>query len=370
MSAGRTIITIAVIVVAVLLLMSPSVQSVLKDILSSPFRPRYPEEASFTLERTLTIDANGGTVQGFTIDMPEPMNIAENGQPLQVIHSVDYSVEVERSMRYGHNWTVWNYDTPFSDKRTLTATYEVTARTVIWDIDSGVSGNISDVPANLSQQYLQNEWVIWSQDPLEPESSKLSHLSQLSKLSKEIVGDEDNVYLVLRSIYDWMRDNISYSASSGHPQNATETMSTRRGDCDDQSILFCALARAAGVPAWLQLGAMYVSYERSWGGHAWLQAYIPLKEGGGETVVIDPVNGEFMVFRPNRFAEFTDDGNIDHLEDYYYIFSSMVSSGTEAELYDSYEALSYKESEKKVSQGSVLAMGVTPGERFLAPSRT
>lgn len=367
-SAGRAIIAIAAIVVAVLLLMTPSVQNVLKDIITSPFRPRYPEETSFTLERTLTIDANGGIVKSFTIDMPEPMNIVENGQQLQVIHSVEYSVDVGHSTRYGHNWTVWNQDVPFSGKRTMTATYEVTARSVIWDIEPAASGNISDIPAELSQQYLQNEWVIWSQDPSETESSQASHLSQLSKLSQEIVGDEDNVYLVLRSIYDWMRDNISYSTSSGHPQNATETMSTRKGDCDDQSILFCALARAAGVPAWLQLGAMYVSYEKSWGGHAWLQAYIPLKEGGGENVVIDPANGEFMVWRANRLAEFTDDGDADHLMDYYYILSMM--SGTEADLHDSYEPLSYKESEKKISRGSVLAMDVMPDERFLASSRT
>ena len=367
-SAGKAIIAIAAIVVAFLLLMTPSVQSVLKDMITSPFRPRYPEETSFTLERTLTIDANGGTVQSFTIDMPEPMNIVENGKQLQVIHSVEYSVDVERSTRYGHNWTVWSYDTPFSGKRTMTATYEVTARTVIWNIDPAASGNISDIPIELGQQYLNNEWVIWSNDPYEPESSKASHLSQLSKLSQEIVGDEDNVYLVLRSIYDWMRDNISYSASSGHPQNATETMSTRKGDCDDQSILFCSLARAAGVPAWLQLGAMYVGIEGRWGGHAWLQAYVPLKEGGGENVIIDPANGEFMVWRANRFAEFTDDGDAEHLEDYYFILSMM--SDPESDLYDSYKPLSYKESEKKVSQGSVLAMDVMPGERFLASSRT
>jgi transglutaminase-like putative cysteine protease len=347
---------IAAIVVVLLLLMTPSVQSVLKDIITSPFRPRYPEEASFTLERTLTIDAHGGTVQSFTIDMAEPMNIVENGQPLQIIHSVDYSVDVERSTRYGHNWTVWSDDVPFSGKRTMTATYEVTARTVIWDIDAAASGNLSDIPVELEQQYMHDEWIILPEHP------------DVVRLSKDIVGDEDNVYLVLRSIYDWIRDNIAYSTSSGHPQDALETMSKRKGDCDDQSILFCSLARAAGVPAWLQLGAMYVTFEKSWGGHAWLQAYVPLRDGGGEAVVIDPVNGEFMVWRPNRFAEFTDDGDAEHLKDYYYILS--MRSGAEADLYDWYEALSYKESDKKVSQGPVLAMDVIPSDRFLVPSRT
>ncbi len=359
-SAGKRIAAIVAIAAVVILLMTPSVQSVLEDIITSPFKPRYPEEASFTLKRTLTVDAGGGTVKSFNIDMPEPMNIVENGNRMQTINSVEYSVDVAHTIRYGHNWTVWSDDVPFSGRRTITVTYDVTARTVLWDIDATTSGNISDIPEALKEQYLRDEWKMTPDHP------------DVGSLSREIVGGERNVYLVLQSIYGWMRDNVKYpiSSSSGSPQTALETMESRVGDCDDQSILFCSLARAAGVPAWLQLGALYVGIEDNWGGHAWLQACVPLKSGGYENVVIDPVNGEFLVWRPNRFVEFTDDGNATHLVDYYYIYNASIVSGTNSVLYDSYEALSYEESERKVSQGSVFVLGVRPPGMCLVPLRT
>jgi hypothetical protein len=114
--------------------------------------------------------------------------------------------------------------------------------------------------------------------------------------SQAIVGNETNVYQILKAIYDWMTINIDYPqvSTSGEPQSARETLLTRVGDCDDQSILFCSLARAAGVPAWLQMGVLYVSAEGSWGGHGWLQAYVPLASGGGVNVTIDVVNKDFM----------------------------------------------------------------------------
>ena len=61
------------------------------------------------------------------------------------------------------------------------------------------------------------------------------------------MGNETNSYQVLKSIYDWMTVNIRYPTGStgGEPQSAVQTLLTKVGDCDDQSILFCSLARAA-----------------------------------------------------------------------------------------------------------------------------
>jgi hypothetical protein len=186
--------------------------------------------------------------------------------------------------------------------------------------------------------------------------------------SKSIVGNDTNVYVVLKDIYDWMTANVAYSTtSSGEPQGAAETLRTRVGDCDDQSILFCSLARAAGVPAWLQMGALYVNAEDSWGGHGWLQTYVPLASGSGEKVTIDVVNHDFMVYRPNRLVDFTDDGVAAHLNDYYYTFyttfdPSTYNGGEGPHYLEMYEPLSYVESSKKVSAGGVYSFDemITP----------
>ncbi len=254
-----------------------------------------------------------------------------------------------RTVRYGQNWVTW-YGSSFSGQKakTSTATYEVTVYTHIWDIDKEKSLNVSDIPSSLKATYLHDEWKMDMSS------------SEIVATSNSIVGTETNVYQILRDIYNWMTANVRYptTTSGGEPQSALETLSSRVGDCDDQSILFCSLARAAGVPAWLQMGALYVNAENSWGGHGWLQAYIPLRSGGGENVTIDVVNKDFLVFRPNRFVDFTDDGAGDHLSDYYYTFYTTYDPKTYApgsgpEYSEAYVKISYVESSKKISQGAV-----------------
>lgn len=358
---------IAVIIIVALLLINPSVQGVLKNIITSPFTPRYPEEATFSLERTLTVSANGGEVIGYSFDIPEPMNISQNGYQIQTINSVQYEPEVEVSTKYGQKWVNWTGgDLEGNQERVMTATYVVNAKTHIWTIDASSSGTVDDIPSDLKQQYLHDEWKINMTDPA------------IVSLSNQIVGEETDVYTILRGIYDWTVANIRYPsvALGGEPQSAVETLQSGVGDCDDQSILFCSLARAAGVPAWLQLGALYVNIDDSWGGHGWIQTFIPLNGSEGEKVVIDTVNKDFLVWRPNRFVEFTDDGVASHLTDYYYTYtvtydSSTYTGGRAPKYSESYTALFYDASDRKVSQGSVynIEYAIRPADTCLAPSR-
>jgi hypothetical protein len=110
------------------------------------------------------------------------------------------------------------------------------------------------------------------------------------------------------------------------------------------------------------MGALYVEAESSWGGHGWVQAYVPLASGGGENVTIDVVNKDFMVFKSNRFIDFTDDGNGTHLSDYYYTFSTTYDPTTydlgKVPMYsDEYTSLGYEESTKTISRGNTYSMG-------------
>ena len=344
--ALRAVIVIAVIIIVALLLLTPAAQGFLRDLIASPFRERYPASATFTLERSVIIDPNAGEVVGYNVDISVPDTIMQNGYTLQEVTSINYSPSVTTSeVRYGQDWITWDSNETFSGHaRELTATFQMTVSTHVWDIDESNSLTISDVPAPLKAQYLNDEWKIEMTDP------------SVVATSKAIVGSETDVYLILKNIYDWMLKNIDYPTftSSGGPQSASYTLSSGVGDCDDQSILFCALARAAGVPAWLQMGALLVTAENNWGGHGWLQAYVPLAGGGGERVTIDVVNKDFLVFRPNRFVDFTDDGNADHLTDYYSInIISYNSSRPPPSFTETYTALSYHESSEKITRGTV-----------------
>ncbi len=358
-------------VVIIMLLLTPAVQTFLMDLVTSPFKPRYPESATFSLERSLTVDANGGEILHYDLDICEPSSISQNGYPIQNVSSVSYSPQLSfHETRYGQNWVGWN-GSSLSGNGTVThtATYQVTVYTHIWDIDRESSLSVDEIPGWLKDSYLHDEWV--ESDAFGNVRGHKIDMSSATivSASQSIVGNETDVYQVLRNIYDWMVDNVRYStaSSSGEPQTALETLHLRSGDCDDQSILFCSLARAAGVPAWLQMGALYVSADDSWGGHGWLQAYIPLASGGGENVTIDVVNRDFLVFRPNRIIDFTDDGVGDHLSDYYYTFQTTYDretyrGGSSPVFSETYVKLSYSESSKKISQGGVYHM-----ERIMPP---
>ena len=106
-------------------------------------------------------------------------------------------------------------------------------------------------------------------------------------------------------------------------------MAKKIGDCDDFSILFASIARAAGIPAWLELGRIpaFITTSsgcelRDWGGHAWVNALVPLSDGSITVVNIDLANSYFMWMPPYRVSDWVDDGNGDNLYSYYYLFSS------------------------------------------------
>jgi hypothetical protein len=231
---------------------------------------------------------------------------------------------------------------------TVTVTQKVTQTLHRWDLDEGVVQGRDQVPQALIDRYLDDEWQIIVDDPI------------ITDLRQQIVGDETNVYLIARAIYDWMLDHVEYPNQiiSGIPKSSLETYADREGDCDDQSILFCALARSAGVPAWLQLGAIYDRSAGTMGGHGWVQMCMPT-EAGNVNVTIDIVNRNFLVWMPNLFCEYTDDGNGTALENFYHPISitydpSSYAPGETPQFISSWDVLSYEESEEKVTLSTVL----------------
>lgn len=361
-TAGKVVVIIAVIVIVVILLLNPGVQSLLKSIFVDPFQQSYPEYATFTLRRTLTIDANGGTVYNYTIDIPMPPDLSENGNLLQEVQSVSAQPNPSVEERYGLEWMQWEGAGPVGqNSHSISITYQMRVSTYIWNLESGDVGNISDIPDSLKDAYLGDEWRII-----------VDHPSILQR-SEAIVGERTNVEEALRAIYDWVVDNVDYPSSSTIlPKTSLETLSSGVGDCDDQAVLFCALARAAGIPAWLQVGVLYDPFWQDWGGHAWVQAYLPLGNGGGVNATIDTVNRDFLLWRPNRFADFTDDGDADHLEDYYLSFHCSYDPASypdgETPIFGhEFTALEYQESDSTVRPDDFNTASVLLCHWFISP---
>ncbi len=344
---GKTLVVVAVILVVVLLLLLPPTQDLLRKYLVDPFSPQYPEEVHMEFVRTLTLDANGGVITSYTVDLPRPVSIVDDSNHLQKVDRLTVSPP------YDHLWDNGTYDSMFWEGEdlygtfTLTMTMEVTQSLKVWKFDEEKVLDKDAVPLYYQDSYLDDEWRIIVNDP------------EIEALREDIVGNETNVYLIAKAIYDWIDENVDYYIwnTVDGPLSSLQTLEELKGDCDDQSILFCALARSAGVPAWLQLGAVYSSGNGEMGGHAWVQMFMPT-EDGGTNVTIDIVNDKFLVWMPNLFCEYTDNGNADDLYNAYHHVRYSIPDSTPLNhrpLYtETWEMVSYEESEETVTLEMVM----------------
>jgi len=339
------LLVVAVVLVVVLLLLMPPTQDLLRKYLVDPFSPHYPDEVHMEIERTLTIDASGSEVTSYHLDLPKPVSVVEDGIYLQKVE------RLTASPHYDELWDNGTYDTMVWEGQnlqgalTVTVSIEVTQKLHVWNLDEDSVLDRDDIPQRYLDSYLDDQWRIVVDDPA------------IEALREEIVGDEENVYLIAKAIYDWVDDNVDYYIwpSTDGPLSSLDTYEERKGDCDDQSILFCALARSAGVPAWLQLGSIYDKNNDILGGHAWVQMFMPTEDGGSE-VIIDIVNDRFLVWMPFLFCEYTDTGDADDLRNaYYHIRYSMPNSSPMPYVNEEWNMVDYEESGETVTLSALIA---------------
>ena len=87
-----------------------------------------------------------------------------------------------------------------------------------------------------------------------------------------------------RAIYNYVRDQISYSFYYDTRYGALGTLHAKTGNCVDQAHLVIALYRAAGLPARYAHGTCVFSSGSTYG-HVWAQVLI-----GDTWVVSDPTS--------------------------------------------------------------------------------
>ena len=97
-----------------------------------------------------------------------------------------------------------------------------------------------------------------------------------------VAGATDDGDRVARLV-SWVYENITYEHTDD--ELASNVLATGVGDCSEKSLLFIALARAAGVPARRIVGLAftYADREPAFGYHAWAEV-----ELDGHWVPVDP----------------------------------------------------------------------------------
>jgi len=104
--------------------------------------------------------------------------------------------------------------------------------------------------------------------------------------AREIIGGEKSSLKAALKIMDWVHENVTPVPTISLPR-AKEVLTLRKGDCNEYTVLFTALARAAGIPARMVAGIVYQNGRFFY--HAWPEVFV------GRWVGLDPTFGQAPV---------------------------------------------------------------------------
>jgi hypothetical protein len=110
------------------------------------------------------------------------------------------------------------------------------------------------------------------------------HDPAIRKLALKIVGDERDPRVIAERLNQWVFDSLGKVPTFSVP-NAVAVLRERKGDANEHTQLFVALARAVGVPARIATGLLYVNGKFFY--HAWPEVWL------SDWVAVDPTFGQF-----------------------------------------------------------------------------
>ncbi|MFO7769432.1 MAG: transglutaminase-like domain-containing protein [bacterium] len=119
---------------------------------------------------------------------------------------------------------------------------------------------------------------------LEPSPFVQSDDRRIERRMRIIRGNTTSAREYVERLVGWVYGYLEKQPSAGLP-NAVEVLSRRAGDCNEHTVLFTALARAAGVPTQMNVGVVYL--DGSFYYHAWPTVWV------GQWVAVDPTFDQF-----------------------------------------------------------------------------
>jgi hypothetical protein len=141
---------------------------------------------------------------------------------------------------------------------------------------------------------------------------------KISQLAADLVRGEKDARKAVLKIKDWVYKEIAKEPTVSIP-NALEVLQNRKGDCNEHTVLFNAIARAAGIPAKTVVGVVYLRGAFYY--HAWSEVWI------GEWVSLDSVLNQFPADATHiKFIE----GEIDRQMDVLQLIGNLTISIVEA----------------------------------------
>ena len=213
-------------------------------------------EIDFNLNAQVSL-VGSGTLDELTARVfLEPMN----DQIQEITSSSELSTPTAQVTKNGELRFVWDIQTTnyeFSTSR------EIRTINQLFKVPE-ISFPYPDLPEEYNS-YLQSEEII----DITPEI--------ISKTS-EIIQSEDNAYLSVHKIGDWIHKNIEYDLNTmteKASQQSSWVLENGYGVCDEIASLFISMVRSVGIPARFVSGMAYTNANDQFGNHGWAEVYYP-----------------------------------------------------------------------------------------------
>lgn len=116
------------------------------------------------------------------------------------------------------------------------------------------------VPSFEAEEYLDSGFLVQTDAP--------AIVSKAKELVGNLASDREKAVELCR----WVYENMDRSSLRMTIPSAVEVLQTLKGDCNEHSTLYAALARAAGIPTKICAGVMYS--QEAFYYHAWNEVYI------------------------------------------------------------------------------------------------
>jgi transglutaminase-like putative cysteine protease len=112
---------------------------------------------------------------------------------------------------------------------------------------------------------------------------------KIQRVAQSVIGDVTHADEAAALLNAWVHDRLHKEPVMGVP-SALDVPATGKGDCNEHTTLFTALARSVGIPTRMAGGIVYsdqVTGNPAFYYHAWPEVYL------GDWVPIDPTFGQF-----------------------------------------------------------------------------
>jgi Transglutaminase-like superfamily len=161
-----------------------------------------------------------------------------------------------------------------------------------FDVSSGrqrLSGDTLEVTREGGGRALKAGYRLPSRDTavarwLEPEPLIQVRDARIAAQARQIAGRERDPVRVAELLTHWVHQNLRQAVTVSVP-SAAQVLEARRGDCNEHTALYVALARALGLPARTAAGLAYVDGRFYY--HAWPEVYLD------DWVAVDPTFDQF-----------------------------------------------------------------------------